>query len=158
MMRGLLLAIAVSQFGAVPAAAQESPRAFVERLYARYYRNGPGVDRTKIFAPELARLEALDAEQSKGEAGFLDYDPICSCQDWDVITIRWLGLAQTQKTAVARLVLSYGPSISPQRPQPITLHLSRGARGWLIADIGAPEMPSLRAALTDYLKPKGRKP
>lgn len=151
MIRLPLLAIAISLIGAVPAAAQDSPRTFVETIYAGYTRNGPGTrDRLQLFTPDLVRL----AEASDDPP---DYDVICQCNDWDIIAGRWLSLDQKSNTAIARLRLRYSPDATIQQPQTVTLHLRRGARGWLIADIGSANARSLRATLAASVKPKGRK-
>ena len=139
------------------AAQKASVRAFVAQLYAKYRRNGPGVDRQSgPYTPSLRRLFVLEARQSQGEASVVDWDPVCACQDWDTISVRWLGLDVAARGAVARLELTYGPAISPQRPQRVTLTLERGGAGWLIADIAGAGLPSLRATLSSALKPDPR--
>jgi hypothetical protein len=58
----------------------------VSGLYSGYQKNwqvvsftGPGAD--TILASQRLDLVRLDERTAKGETGFLDWDPLCDCQD-----------------------------------------------------------------------------
>src|SRR5919199_946809 len=65
------------------AAPGETPRGFVERIYAGYRHDNysPFEHAERIFAPPLLAAIREDERLSRGEVGFLDADPLCQCQD-----------------------------------------------------------------------------
>ena len=64
----------------------ESPRQFVARVYASYAREdySPLARPGSVFAPMLVREIREDQRLAKGEVGYLDGDPLCDCQDYDM--------------------------------------------------------------------------
>lgn len=130
------------------AAAQpaDSPRAFVQRIYAGYARkNYNPLDRPDgIFAPELTAAIREDERLAKGEVGYLDGDPLCDCQDYARLgaTIRSMKLIG-KANAVAAVHLTYGNG----EARDLNLTLLRTASGWRVADVASPDEPSLLKAL-----------
>lgn len=86
-----LLACVVVPVSAARAQDAASAKTFLQSVYTRYSKNGPGVE---IAGPRAGRylhssligLLRQDARAvGPGEVGVLDGDPLCSCQDWDGI-------------------------------------------------------------------------
>jgi len=131
---------------AAAAPAAESPRTFVQRIYAGYARkNYNPLDRPdRIFAPKLTAAIREDERLANGEVGYLDGDPLCDCQDYAKLgaTIRTLKLSGTAN-AVAAVRVTYGTG----EARDLRLSLLRTANGWRVADISSPEEPSLLHAL-----------
>jgi uncharacterized protein DUF3828 len=79
---GLMASEPVAQAASAP--ANETPAAFVHRLYAQYRTKGgqDAVDK-KFTDPDFMHLMKENAELfgAEGDAD-LDYDPICQCQDF----------------------------------------------------------------------------
>src|SRR5688572_4043961 len=125
-----------------PAPPAETPRAFVERLYAGY--RDPDYDPLakpgRIFAPALVAAIREEVRLSRDEVGYMDADPICQCQDAAGLrhSIEEIGQA-AGKTATARLRLDLGDSDR----RGLTLRLVRTKAGWRIADIATSDEPSL---------------
>jgi len=74
-----------------PVRAQDaaSAKTFLASVYARYSKNGPGVEiagprARRYLHSSLVALIRKDAEAVEG-VGVLDGDPLCGCQDWDGI-------------------------------------------------------------------------
>ena len=141
-MIGLALALA----GAAPAPAAETPRAFVERIYAGYRSRdfSPFKRPERWFAPALLAAIEEDARLAKGEVGYLDGDPICQCQDAEGLRAR---VASVQQQRSDRAVVRVLIALHGYRPRPARLSLTRTRAGWRIADIASAEGPSLLAGL-----------
>jgi len=62
---------------------------FLQHLYAPYTEgaapNPTGAMAPSIFTPALLALIRKDQRLAQGEAGVLDHDPICGCQDYDAL-------------------------------------------------------------------------
>jgi hypothetical protein len=132
-----------------PAAPGESPRAFVERIYAGYRNQdySPLARPARIFAPPLVAAIAEDARLSHDEVGYMDADPLCQCQDAGdlhpvVQEVRQLAPGR----ATARILLSFGPSDR----RTLTLQLVRIRAGWRIADLVTADDPSLLGSLQRF--------
>jgi hypothetical protein len=134
----------VAMFAAAPPA--ETPRAFVERLYAGY-RNpdySPFAKPGRIFAPSLVAAIREDARLSRGEVGYLDGDPICQCQDAAGMRHSIEDLRQESGTrAIARVRLAFADSDF----RALELRLVRAGPGWRIADVATAGEPSLLESL-----------
>ncbi|HEY6048264.1 MAG TPA: DUF3828 domain-containing protein [Sphingomicrobium sp.] len=136
----LLLAAA----GAQPA---ETPRAFIQRIYAGYVDDNysPLRRMDRIFARPLVAAIREDERLAHGEVGYLDGDPLCDCQDWAKIGATIRSLAQpTKRSAVATVRLTYGTA---DPPHDLKLQLALTPAGWRVADVGSPDEPSLLHAL-----------
>lgn len=131
------------------AAPDETPRAFVERLYSGY--RDPDYDPLarpeQVFSPALAAAIREDWRLSKDEVGYMDADPLCQCQDAAGLAAA-IGevRASGRKGAAARVRIALG---GPER-RDLRLKLERTAQGWRIADIATADEPSLLAGLRRF--------
>jgi hypothetical protein len=119
----------------------ETPRAFMERLYAGYRNENysPFSHPERVFAPRLAAAIAEDSRLAKGEVGYVDADPVCQCQDTggmhaSVTRVTALG----QDKAAVRVSIGFGGD----KPRPATFSLVRTGAGWRIADVSSADEPS----------------
>jgi hypothetical protein len=124
-------------------AAEQSARAFLESIYARYQGIDPeGValstdeDLNHYFTPELARKLAEDsrAAQAKGDVPELDGDPFVDAQDWQLTDLKIdVDDAATQKTTAKVSFENQG------QPVTIRLDLVKIGADWKINDIHWPK-------------------
>lgn len=132
----ILLAAAAAQ----PQA--ESPKAFMERIYASYRNSdySPFTRPERVFAPRLLAAINEDSRLNQGEVGYLGGDPICQCQDATGLktTIKRVKLQSGGKATVS---VSIG--LEGYKPRPATFSLVRTKAGWRIADVSAPDEPSM---------------
>ncbi|HEX4737912.1 MAG TPA: DUF3828 domain-containing protein [Allosphingosinicella sp.] len=132
----ILLALAAAAL-----AGAETPRHFVERVYAGYGHESydPLAHPERLFAPALVAAIHEDQRLAKGEVGFLDGDPVCDCQDPGGLRATIAEIVTTApNAATARVALRFGPD-----RRALTLRLVRTAAGWRIADIASQTDPSL---------------
>jgi hypothetical protein len=132
-------------------AAQDasSPATFVQQTYARYTDKTKEWDTLRADAPSLfdSALLALireDQRLAQGEAGVLDYDPLCSCQDVESFKVTAVEVTPQDKShakAIVRFV-NGGQSVR------IGLVLAQEAGQWRISDVQEPEVPSIKSFLT----------
>src|SRR5262245_38727285 len=78
-----------------PAGAQTSDTAgaekFLRGVYAHYRDSNapaPEIKDEDIYDAPLLALMAADSEAADGEVGYLDGDPMCDCQDYDIRDVR----------------------------------------------------------------------
>ena len=132
-----------------PAQTAETPRAFVERLYAGYRDPdyNPLAKPGRIFAPALVAAIREDRRLSRDEVGYMDGDPICQCQDAAELrhSIEQIGPV-AGKTVTARIRLDFGASDRRQ----LTLRLIRTKSGWRIADIATADDASVLNSLRRF--------
>lgn len=124
----------------------ENPRAFVERLYANYRHSSysPFRHPERVFAPRLISAINEDSKLAHGEVGYLDGDPVCQCQDADGLHASVKSVTQNGKDKAAVSVqLDFQDSTQTR----VRLSLVRTRSGWRIADVSAPDEPSLLNAL-----------
>lgn len=147
----LLLAAAML---AAPAPA-ESPRAFVERLYAGYRDpdHDPLARLDHVFSPALAAAIREDRRLSSEEVGYMDADPLCQCQDSAGLGASIAALRPSgRKGAEARVRIAFGGSDR----RDLRLKLVRTAAGWRIADIATADEPSLLDGLNRFNRRRSR--
>ena len=155
-MRRLAIAISCILTAGISAAQAAEPSAasaeqFLRGLYAKYVRNGkptPFVypDARNIADPAMMALLKNDRDKSNGEVGAMDSDPICDCQDWDVITVTSVHVTmQGANAATADLAISDWGDIHKFR-----YALVWTKDGWRIHDIGTKDTPSLVTYLKTY--------
>jgi hypothetical protein len=118
---------------------EETAQRFVEGLYARYGPDGSPANLSRdnaaaAFDPSLIALAKADAAAvGQGNAGVLDYDPLCDCQETDVdfpglkITTHPESASHATATVVFHDV--------NQKPIKIVLSLVRSANGWRIFNV-----------------------
>jgi hypothetical protein len=138
----MMILVALAAAAAQPA---DTPRAFMERLYANYRHNNyssfshPG----RVFAPRLLAAINEDSKLAQGEVGYLDGDPVCDCQDYGRLRAQIHSLRQSGRSATAQVHLIFIPGEN----RDITLSLVRTRSGWRIADVKNKDLPSLLGAL-----------
>jgi len=127
---------------AAAAATAQTPREFVERLYANYRTESysPLEHSERVFAPRLNAAIKEDWRLARGEVGFLDGDPICSCQDTGGMHSRVVSVAGSGNAATAHVWLKWE---GEKNGRDIRLKLARTAAGWRVADVGTSDEPSL---------------
>jgi len=132
---------------ATAAQPAETPRQFMERLYANYRHSdySPFTHPGQVFAPRLLGAINEDSKLANGEVGYLDGDPVCQCQDTGGMHPSIVGVArQGPDKAVVRVSLRW----EGEKPRPPTkFSLVRTGSGWRIADVSSADEPSLLRAL-----------
>lgn len=147
---GLLLCW-INACGQSPASA----KVFLADLYKGYQSTqGPsylGNAADTLFTPDLLSLIRKDQEQSKGEVGILDYDPICDCQDFAISNVR-VDTKQTGKTTWEADVqfTNSGSDVT------LGFALKGEGKRWRIADIKSKSIPSLFQFLKVQLNPAAK--
>lgn len=125
----------------------ETPRAFMQRLYAGYRDENfsPFVHPERYFAPSLIAAMNEDSKLAHGEVGYVDGDPVCQCQDAGGMQATIVGVkAQSATKAVATVSLRFDDAI---KPRPVKFSLVRTRGGWRIADVSSADEPSLIRAI-----------
>jgi len=139
---------AVILLALLTAAAQprESPRAFMERLYANYHDTAfsPFVHPRNIFAPRLLRAINEDSRLAHGEVGYLDGDPVCQCQDSSGMRP---SITRVMQQGMDRAKVNVTIRWEHDKPRLAEFRLVDTRRGWRIADVGSADEPSLISAL-----------
>jgi hypothetical protein len=127
----------------------ETPRAFLERLYAGYRSEdySPLARPRRIFAPPLVAAIEEDSRLSRDEVGYMDADPFCQCQDPAGLQPR-IGPVRrpTPGSAAADVVLTFSGSDRRE----LAIRLVRTRSGWRVADIATADEPSLLESLRRF--------
>jgi hypothetical protein len=132
-----------------PAPAAETPRAFVERLYAGYAQpdHDPLAAPGLIFAPPLVAAIAEDSRLSRDEVGYMDADPLCQCQDAAGLRPLVREVRRSGRSAATARILLRFPGADRRD---LTLRLVRTDAGWRVADVVAADEPSLLGSLRRF--------
>ncbi|HEX8380381.1 MAG TPA: DUF3828 domain-containing protein [Allosphingosinicella sp.] len=141
------LGLAAALLALAPAA--ESPRGFVERVYAGYRDSDydPLAAPQRIFAAPLVAAIREDSRLSRDEVGYMDADPLCQCQDAAGLRPVVGEVRQPARSrAIARILLDFGG----RDRRDVRLRLVRTGAGWRISDIVTADEPSLLAALQRF--------
>ena len=128
------------------AAPTESPRAYMERVYASYREKefNPLDHPSRYFAPRLVAAMDEDARLAHGEVGYVDGDPICQCQDPDGLHAKVLKVTQQGASkALAEVIIDFTDSTARR----VTFSLLRTNAGWRIADVSSSDEPSFLRAI-----------
>lgn len=137
------------------AAPAESPRAFVERLYAGY--RDPDYDPLarpeQVFAPALVAAIREDRKLSRDEVGYMDADPLCQCQDAAGLRAAIGDARRSGLKAAARVRITFGGSDR----RDLRLKLIRTASGWRISDVATADEPSLLEALGRFNRRRAKR-
>ena len=122
-------------------APAETPRAFVDRIYAGYRdADYNPLDRPeRLFAPPLVAAIRQDSRLSRDEVGWLDGDPLCQCQDHQGLEPVLGEVRRAARSATADILLRF-PGYDDRH---VRLRLVRTASGWRIADVATADDPSL---------------
>jgi len=137
----ILLALAAA--AAQPA---DTPRGFMERLYANYGQSdySPFTHPGQVFAPRLLAAINEDSKLAHGEVGYLDGDPLCQCQDPSDIDPS-VGMVTMHGRDRAEVTVLYCQDCDVARVARFSLKHLR--TGWRIADVSSPDEPSLLGSL-----------
>lgn len=149
-MRKLLVLLFICSFSAFG----ESPQRSVELLYQHYADNQAGVvfdasGKDQVISSRLMKEVAEDQKlTAEGDVGYLNYDPICNCQDYDNLVLEQVNIVPHDGQHVDAVVrfrpFSDGPETVTQ-----TLSLVDENGRWLIDDI-VNETQSLYQGIKDY--------
>lgn len=138
---GLVLASSVGVAAAQPA---QAPEAFVRQAFAAAGELEAGQRAyLDLFAPELRGL--IQRDRRDGEAGALDYEPICHCQDEDGLVLRTLKVSGDARAPVVEAEI-VAPAVPPTVDR-VAYSLAWVDGRWRIADIRIAGRPSLKAWL-----------
>jgi hypothetical protein len=135
---------------AIYAAAEKDAEAFARALYIAPPTASPdpaaaavSPGRDPLYSRTLNALIGADFNAAKGEAPYLNYDPICACQDADGFALTALKMTPDgDKAATADVTFT-----NHGRTQQQTLKLVREGPMWRIADVVDAEGKSLHDAL-----------
>lgn len=124
---------------------------FLQAVYARYTADAAPLDiddarSGMIYDSSLLALMREDRRVLHGEAGVLDADPLCACQDHDIRKVTWVLTPTSDASWSARVSFENLGS-----KQHVVLSLVRTARGWRVADVQSEAIPRLRASLQDEI-------
>lgn len=117
---------------------------------AGIYRHLPTYDQQHApYAPRLAALLARDAaaRQVRGDAGVVDWMPLCGCQDFPERYRLTNMRARSGRPGAVTVIVS----MMMDKPRTVTLDLLRDSAGWSIADVHDAAVPSLVAHLARNL-------
>jgi hypothetical protein len=124
---------------------------FLQGIYANYHASGHGVPNdtvkdTDVYDASLIALMTADQKAADGEVGYLDGDPLCDCQDFDIRKVK-LNLKPTGKDRLDAAVSFH--NLDAQK----TLHvlLVETPKGWRVFDVVSSE-GSLRDGLEKDIK------
>lgn len=167
-LRALASMIGLMTLGAcATASAQEGSEGaelFVRSVYASYQDDQPWpIDDTRldaVWTPRMATLIRRDRELSNGDLPYLDADPICSCQDFENLTVRHVEIYQDRaRPGVSRMArvefVNAGEDVT------VVLALAGNPnQGWRIADVvnqdGYPGLAENLAASNARIEAGGR--
>lgn len=128
---------------AAPQASADGAEAFVRALYASYSEaedanpwSGP-----RVWSRRMDALVRRDAELAPdGDLPYLDADPICSCQDWENLTVRSVALSPVRADGSVEATVRF---VNAGEDNTALLKLVREAGGWRVDDVMNPGYPSL---------------
>lgn len=131
---------------AYAAQARDTPRAYIERLYASYRHAdfSPFKHAERVFAPRLLAAINEDSRLAHGEVGYLDGDPVCQCQDTSGMHPSITSVTQSgPDRATVRVSIRW----DRDKTRPATFRLVRTLGGWRVADVLTADDPSLLNSL-----------
>jgi hypothetical protein len=136
-----------------PVKQNSSIEDFIHSIYVNYYEGGPGIniggpETDILLSPSLLQIMHHDNELVQGEAGFLDADPICECQDYGNIKVTEIAVKKIN-TSKSTAKVSF---INFERPTIVEFSLLKINGLWHIDDISSADMPSMRAGLEREIK------
>jgi hypothetical protein len=124
----------------------ETPRAWMERLYASYRAPdfSPFKHPEAYFAPRLIAAIKEDARLAHGEVGYVDGDPICQCQDAGGMRPHILKVTRLSADKASVGVLIDWQDSTARRAR---FNLVRLRGGWRIADVASADERSFLQAI-----------
>ena len=131
----LIVAILASPVSAIAQDLKAAKR-FVVDLYEHYSHGDPeylGRGASTTFDPELLSLLKRDqARAGRGEAGRLDWDPICGCQDGEEVKLLRIEIRSTGRSKAQAKVRLQFPNDEPVERR-IDLTVEGGH--WRVSDV-----------------------
>ncbi|WP_293862844.1 hypothetical protein [uncultured Alsobacter sp.] len=120
----------------------------VAKIYRNFDANGRGLqplgkDAKAYFDDSLIRLFKADSKRAGGEVGTIDYNPLCSCQDFDIKNVSFVERSSDDKTIIVDVTFENSAA-----QDGVTLVLSKTKAGLRIFDIGDKQAPSIRKVLS----------
>jgi hypothetical protein len=136
---------------AIYAAGEKDAEAFVRALYANAaapVANDPAAatispGRDPLYSRTLNALIGVDFREAKGEVPYLNYDPVCACQDADGFALTGLKMTPDGDKAASADVTFTNHGETQQQ----TLKLVKEGPMWRIADVVDAKGNSLHDAL-----------
>jgi len=127
---------------ALGASRAETPESYMERLYGNYHDPSfnPLTHPQLYFTPRLVTALKEDSRLAHGEAGYLDGDPVCQCQDTAGLHAAITGVTQ-EASDKAEVRVSIGFAGYDSRPATFRLIMTKA--GWRIDDVSSADDPSL---------------
>lgn len=133
---------------AAPQASSDGAEAFVRALYASYSEaedanpwSGP-----RVWSRRMEALVRRDAELATDDLPYLDADPICSCQDWERLSVRTVALSPVRADGSVEATVRF---VNAGEDNTVLLKLVREADGWRVDDVMNPGYPSLAENLAE---------
>jgi hypothetical protein len=123
-------------------------RQFLESLYANYRVDGEGVPNQTVKEADVydtslvVLMHANQQAAGDGEVGYLDGDPLCDCQDFDIRAVK-LDFKAVGKNQLVATVMFH----NLDRETTLRLALRFTSGGWRVADVISASGSSLRASL-----------
>lgn len=146
---GIAVALALL---ASPAAAAETAEAFVSRIYDEFTSvNGPYLGIEEVYSQRVVKLIEADNDAARGEVGYLDFNPLCQCQDAKNFMASY-DVKVTGSTALAAVKYS-----NMMKPSQLTLKLVKEKGEWRVDDVvsrGKSMQQGLRRSTAAMLKEK----
>ena len=143
MKKHLLAALALLPFFACSQASQ-SPRDFITLLY-----NDDTVNLDPLFSPALTSILNENIRLTpKDEVPYLNFNPLCGCQDGEVKLHKITGVSP-EKRGRNDTVLEVLYSLSDEPERTVVLKLIPDGMTWKIDDFVYPETGSLKMRLQE---------
>lgn len=117
-----------------------SAKAFLQSIYARYAKNGSGIEiggphARRYLHSSLITLIREDAQAVEG-VGVLDGDPLCSCQDWDGIYDLKIDVHEPKDGRVEAMVsFALFKNAKPQDMRSLTITLAQEKGAWRVWNV-----------------------
>ena len=131
---------------AVYEAAMEGPEPFVRAVYAMYEANAAGEPpppgRDPMYGRTFNAAVGADFRQNQGQVPFLNFDPVCGCQDGQVRLTSVTVTPTDPYKADAAVAFTVDGQAKTQ-----TLKLEREGQSWKIADV----IPAGETSLLDRI-------
>ncbi|WP_266170121.1 DUF3828 domain-containing protein [Dyella subtropica] len=130
------------------AKADASAEGFLRRVYATYKAEKDPPQLESLVTPSLRDLLHRDALALNGEMGAMDADPLCGCQDFDIVVqgIRVDPADDVHATAIVKFT-NFG-----KVSEPVHLKLIKVDGSWRIDDVVSASTSGLRKDLEDEIK------
>lgn len=131
-----------------PQASSAGAESFVRALYASYAEGDDAHpwSGARVWSRRMHGLVQRDAELADGDLPYLDADPICSCQDWESLTVRSVALSPVRSDGSVEATVRF---VNAGEDNTALLRLVREAEGWRVDDVMNPGYPSLAENLAE---------